>query len=214
MRTLAWFGLIAPVVRLSLVVVLGLMQPDYSQARDYISELGAVGAPYAWLMNILGTVLVGILLAGFCYALWRTLRPGFLVATGSLLLGIAGVAFIAVGVFPCDPGCGIEEPSVAMQRHIQAGAVAMFAQTLAPLSIGAALAFGQRHTRLGWTSIGLGGVAIAALLTLFGQEPSFPFSGALQKTFQFATDTWVFVSALDVHSFQNGCTDRVRCNGP
>lgn len=199
---LAWFGMIAPVIRLTLILVLGLMQPGYSQASDYISELGAVGAPYAWLMNGLGTVSVGILLIGFCVAFWRALQPGFLVATGSLLLAIAGVAFIGVGAFPCDPGCGIESPSITMQRHIQFGTLAMFAQTLAPLSIGAAFALGTRHVKFGWISLGLGGVAIAALLTLFAQEPSFPFSGALQKTFQFATDVWVFVSALVVLRIQ------------
>ena len=76
MRLLAWFGLIAPVVRLTLILVLGLLQPGYSQSRDYISELGAVGAPYAWLMNSVGTMFVGILIVGFSFALWRALQPG------------------------------------------------------------------------------------------------------------------------------------------
>lgn len=198
MRLLAWFGLIAPVVRVTLILVLGLLQPGYSQSRDYISELSAVGAPYSLIMRSVGEIFVGLLIVGFSFALWRSLRPGFLVSTGSLLLAIAGIAFIGVGAFPCDPGCGIEDPSIMMQRHIQAGTLAMFTQTLAPLSIGAGLAIGTRYRKLGWISIGLGGVAIVSLWTLFTQEPSFPFSGALQKTYQFAADAWIFLSALVV----------------
>ena len=149
-------------------------------------------------MNSVGTIFVGTLIVGFSFALWRALRPGFLMSIGSLLLAIAGVAFIGVGAFPCDPGCGMEEPSSTMQRHIQAGTLAMFTQTLAPLSIGAGLAFGTRYARFGWISLGLGGVAIAALWILFTKEPPSTFPGALQKTFQSATDAWVFLSALVV----------------
>ena len=198
MKLLAYFGLIAPALRLSLILVLGLIQPGYSHSRDYISELGAVGAPYALLMNSIGTILVGTLLCGFSYAAWRVLRPGLLVAMGSLLLAIAGTAFIGVGVFPCDAGCGVENPSITMQRHLQFGTIAMFAQTLAPLLFGAAFAFGARHARYGRVSLWLGAVAIAALLTLFSQDPGWVFAGALQKTFQLATDIWVFVSGLVV----------------
>ena len=118
MRLLAWFGLLAPIIRLSLIFVLGLIQPGYSHIEDYISELGATGAPYAWLMNSLGTITVGILLSGFSIAFWRVMRPGVLVTIGSLLLAVAGLAFVGVGLFPCDAGCGLESPSTTMQRYI------------------------------------------------------------------------------------------------
>ena len=74
----------------------------------------------------------------------------------------------------------------------------MFAQTLAPLTIGAAFAFGARNAKFGWISLGLGGAAIAALLTLFAHGPGYAFYGALQKTFQLAADVWVLISALVV----------------
>lgn len=202
-KLLAWFGLIAPLLRLTLILVLGFLQPGYSHARDYISELSAEGAPYAALMNVLGLVTVGILLLGFSIALWRALRPGVSIAGGSVMLAAAGVAFVAVGVFPCDPGCAVEAPSITMQRHILAGFLAMSAQTLAPVAIGAGLLMGKRHLRLGWTSLGLGVIAIAALAILFSQDASFPYPGALQKTFQVATDIWVFIAAwvvLGIHS--------------
>ena len=196
MILLAWLGLIAPVIRLSLILVLGTLQPGYSHARDYISELGAMGAPYAWLMNSLGIVVVGICLAGFSFAIWRVLQRDLLVTIGSLMLAIAGLAFIGVGIFPCDPGCEMENPSVTMLRHIQFGTVAMFAQTLAPLLIGAGCAFGARHAKFGWISLALGGAAIASLVMLFAQEPGYALSGALQKSFQIAADVWVFFAAL------------------
>ncbi len=203
MKLLAWFGLTAPVIRLSLILVIGFLQPGYSQTRDYISELGALDAPYAWLMNSLGTIFVGFLLVGFSVALWKTFRPGFLILIGSMMLGIAGVAFLGVGVFPCDAGCVLDDPSTTMQRHLQAGTIAMFAQTLAPVTIGVALLVAGRHSTLGWTSVTLGGAAILSLFVLFSRDASFPYPGALQKMFQVATDIWVFVSAMVVLKLQN-----------
>lgn len=202
MKLLAWFGLLAPVIRLTLILALGFLQPGYSQVRDYISELSAVGAPYAWLMSGLGITLVGILLAGFSFALWRALRPGFAPAIGSVLLAAAGIAFVGVGVFPCDPGCALEAPSITMQRHIMAGALAMSAQTLAPVAIGVGLLFDRRFLKFGWVSLGLGAMAVAALVTLFSQGPNYPYAGALQKTFQVATDIWVFIAARGVLAIQ------------
>lgn len=203
MKLLAAFGLIAPVIRLTSILVVGWLNPDYSQSRDYISELGAVGAPNAWLMNSFGIILVGIMLSGFSIVLWRVLRPGLLVAIGSVLLAAAGIAYVGVGIFPCDPGCAAEDPTITMQRHIQAGTFAMIAQTLAPIVLGGGLVLGHRHLKLGWASLGLGAVALVALSSLFLQDPSFPYPGALQKTFQVATDAWVFVSACLIRSLQN-----------
>ena len=90
----------------------------------------------------------------------------------------------------------MENPTLTMLRHIQFGTIAMFAQTLAPLFIGVGCAVSLRRVNFGWISLALGGLAIVALVTLFAQEPGFAFPGALQKTFQIATDVWVFLSAL------------------
>ena len=70
-KGLAWCGIFAPPLRLGLILLLGSLDPEYSHMRDYISELGARGAPSAVLMNVIGTVLVGVLLGVFSLALYR-----------------------------------------------------------------------------------------------------------------------------------------------
>jgi hypothetical membrane protein len=198
MRILAWFGIVAPVVRLSLIAVLGYLQPGYSQSRDFISELGAAGAPYAWLMNSVGIAAVGLLLFGFGYALWRALKPGKLIRLGAVALSVAGLSFIAVGIFPCDAGCSMGDPSQTMRLHLLAGTSAMFMQTFAPLLIGAGLLIAKKYLRYAVVSIFLGSLAIMALGVLFSQNSSFENPGSLQKTFQASTDVWVFLSAMVV----------------
>ena len=74
----------------------------------------------------------------------------------------------------------------------------MFTQTLAPVAVGLGLVCAGRLKGLAWISLALGSIAITALLTLFSQDPSFEFSGALQESFQIAADIWVFIAHIAV----------------
>lgn len=197
MRLLAWSGILAPLLRLGLILLLGALHPDYSQARDSISELGAPDAAFPAVMNILGTVLVGLLLVVFSVPLRRS-QPGDAFGTaGSLLLASSGLAFVAVGLLPCDqPGCSPEAPSAVMLGHLVAGITAMTTETLAALAFGLRL-FSRTGPR--WyaaTSLALGLVALLALALLFGTGFRLPAPGIAQKAMQVSTDIWVFVSAV------------------
>lgn len=193
-RVLAWCGIIAPVLRLSLIAWLGALDPDYSQPRDYLSELGAEGAPFAFVMNP-GTALVGVLLAAFSAALYHASR-GFAAAVGTALLALSGLAFIGVGYFPCDPGCSLAAPSETMRVHIVAGAVAMATQTLAPIAFGIHFVSTGSAKLYAIASLILGTVALIALVLLFGFGSALTWPALPQKTFQVATDLWVLMSAI------------------
>ncbi len=197
MRLLAWSGILAPLLRLGLILLLGAMHPDYSQARDFISELGAPDAPFPAVMNLLGIALVGLLLVVFSVPLLRSQPPGPLGTAGSLLLAVSGVAFVAVGLLPCDrPGCSPEAPSAVMQGHIVAGLTAMTTQTLAALAFGLRLLSGTGPRWYAATSLALGLAALLSLALLFGAGPRLPAPGIAQKAMQFSADIWVCVSAV------------------
>jgi hypothetical membrane protein len=199
MRRLAWSGILAPLLRLGLILLLGALQPDYSHARDFISELGAPDAPFPAVMNLLGIALVGLLLVVFSVPLRRSQPPGPLGTAGSLLLAISGVAFVAVGLLPCDQtGCSPEAPSAVMQGHLVAGLTAMTTQTLAALAFGFRLLSGTGPRWYAATSLGLGLAALLALALLFGTGLRLPAPGIAQKVMQFSADVWVFVSAVAV----------------
>ncbi len=198
-RTFAWAGILAPLLRLGLIGVLGALHPNYSQSRDFISELGAPDAPYAALMNFVGITTVGALLVLFTLPLSRSQPRGPLRTLGILLLGISGTAFIAVGLLPCDqPGCAMYSPSPIMRAHLLAGLIAMTAQSLAALAFGIRLFTGTGSRRYAGASLAFGCIAVLALLTLFGSGSHLPMPGLAQKIMQVSTDLWVLLSAVFV----------------
>lgn len=83
----------------------GYLTPGYNPLTQWISELGAVGAPYATLFNVLGPGIFGILSVVFALGLWKALKGGPLAFAAAFLVAISGFAGMLEGVFPCDPGC-------------------------------------------------------------------------------------------------------------
>lgn len=198
MRLLIVCGIIGPVLRLGLIVVLGLLHPSYSQSRDFISELGAPDSPYAAVMNLLGIGAVGVLLMVFSFAFRRVLASDRLLAAGTWLLFLSGAAFVAVGLFPCDQeGCATDRGSSAMLAHVMFGFIAMTSQALAPLAIG--LRSFRRIGNKGYhvMSLTLGIVSVAGLVLLVAGATA---PGLAQKTMQVAADMWVLLSAVYLYN--------------
>lgn len=98
-RRLALVGIVGPIVWWLLVIVNGAITPGYNHISDFISTLGAVGAPYALLQQINFAVLGGSILAvmlGIHYWFSDGRRP----RVGTILLGVFGVGVLLAGVFP------------------------------------------------------------------------------------------------------------------
>ena len=124
-KWLAACGVVLSVLDMVITAWLGALDPGYSHARQYISELGEYGRPYAAAFNA-WCFAYGLLLAGFAVAVGRGLgsRSVFIA-----LLTVA-VASIAGGVFPCDPGCAGRSPSARV--HFLTGYVSLAAILLTP----------------------------------------------------------------------------------
>lgn len=102
MRRLALTGIVGPVVWWLLIIVNGAITPGYSHVSDFMSTLGAVGAPYAIVQQLNFAVLGGSILAlmlGIHYWVGDGRRP----RVGTVLLGVFGVGVILAGVFPEHP---------------------------------------------------------------------------------------------------------------
>jgi hypothetical protein len=98
-------GVAGPVLFSSATILSAALRPGYSHVSSFISELGASGTPHASLMNSLGFVPAGLLLAGLGIALLRVTSSHASGIVGSVLVALFGAGVAASGVLSCDPGC-------------------------------------------------------------------------------------------------------------
>jgi hypothetical membrane protein len=98
-------GIVGPIWFSILLLIVGSLHPEYNHVTQYISELGARSAPYSVIMNFGGFMLLGLLITLFSYGFRSSIRNGRWSTIGTSLLTVSGIGFIAIGLFPCDPGC-------------------------------------------------------------------------------------------------------------
>ncbi|MET1260574.1 DUF998 domain-containing protein [Flagellimonas sp. DF-77] len=111
-KQVGWLGLLAPTLLLLALLVFGSLNPEFRFQEDFISKLGAQGAPNALGFNLIGFGAVGILLTGFGFGYGRLLHDRLL----AILLAFFGIGFAFTGL-PID----FEEADSAVSKaHIVA----------------------------------------------------------------------------------------------
>ena len=103
---LAICGIIAPLLFTIQLIIIGYYHPNYNHIIQYMSELGAVNAPYANIKNT-GLSIIGILIIFFSFGMYEELndKQTKSIILGSSLVFISGLSFFLIGFFPCDPDC-------------------------------------------------------------------------------------------------------------
>lgn len=99
-RTVVFLGIagtIGPLVFIALVVVQGMLQPDYSHIAMPISALAAW--PLGWLQN-LNFFILAALNAAFAVGLHHAMRPTRSGLTGIALLLASCIGLMLAGLFP------------------------------------------------------------------------------------------------------------------
>jgi len=197
-RGLLLAGIAAPVVMAGAILVAGQLEPDYSHATQYVSELGAVGATNATAFNLVGLSLVGLLTILFAIGMYRQVRPSAWLVTSSALVAVAGLGRLAAGFFPCDAGCALEGMSTTATIHAGMGFMALNAGVIAPV----ALAIGLRHRRphpLFGSSVGLGVLSVVLAVVFFGLGKELvPNIGIVQRTLLAALYAWIVAIVLNI----------------
>jgi len=105
-KYLAICGIIAPLLFAFKVLIIGFYHPNYNHITQYMSELGAINAPYA-IINNTGLAIGGILITLFSYGFLKELneKKSILIQIGFSLVFISGLSFFLIGFSPCDPDC-------------------------------------------------------------------------------------------------------------
>jgi len=192
-RLLAICGIAGPILYTTVVIILGFLEPDYNHAAQSMSELGAVGARYAIIMNTAGFPLLGLLIIAFALGLDRGIRDGKGAKIGPALVAVSGAALVMTGIFRCDPGC--VDVTMVGTTHSVFAVIAAFAMLLAPLAISPRL---KRDNR--WESYlaySVTTMVVALLVTaVYGFNVFESWNGALQRISMGIPLIWVEVMAL------------------
>ena len=171
----AAFGLIVP-------AAIGFLTPNYNAFQQYISELGAHGAPHAWQVNLGVFLPTGIVsLIAILWLAAQLPRPQRLPAL--LLLGIA-LGNIGAALFPCDSGCPAEG-SAQQGIHNTIGLVQY-------LTSGIGLLWISRRGAPG-ISLYLGMVVLACIFLMGG--PGAELRGLWQRLAELCLFAWLPFSA-------------------
>lgn len=181
----------------------GLGFPNYSHLSQFISELGASGAPHESWIRFAGFLPAGLLLWLFAWTAFKALPRSRLSTFGWLGVAAYATGYVAAAFFPCDFGCRPQNPSRAQVIHNFVGLVGYM---MAPLAIGA-LASAARHWPGAHRLPVLGSIAatlsLAGLLTL---SPGSPLVGLSQRVIEGSVLLWVLACALYVHRRSGGAS--------
>lgn len=183
-----WTSLSSLVVMVLVVLVAGAFTEDYSHVSQFISELGARGAPHEWSVRFAGFLPAGVLLLSFCVFAYKALPRSHGTSLGSLGLALFAAGYLVAAAFPCDLGCRPSEPSASQLIHNAGG---MLGYLLAPLFL-----FTFAREARAWP--GAGGLVIAgyvaaalALLSLVTLSPGSPTVGLSQRVLEASVLIWV-----------------------
>ena len=123
------FGILAPILFFGIVIIFGLLEPDYNHATRMMSVLGGVGGMRGLLFN-LGIGLIGVLIILFAFGLHKSINNGKGSKIGPILLAIGGFSLILSGIFHCDLDCA----NVMVDRNF-IGFMHMFSAFIAGLCL-------------------------------------------------------------------------------
>lgn len=186
-------GILGPLAVLLLTVLGGAGFPNYSHASQFISELGALGAPNARIINLAGFLPAGLLISAFTFFAWRSLPRSRATSLGMLGLALFAVGYVAAAFIPCEPGCRPAQPSMTQALHNVLG---LSGYVTAPLSL-FALGWEARSWPKGANVSVLGFIAGGmALLSLLFLSPEFRYVGFAQRVLEGSVLAWVLVCAL------------------
>jgi hypothetical protein len=104
-------------------VIGGVLVPEHSHVRDFISELGAVGTAWGGVVSLGGFQPTGLASLLFLIVAAPLVDPRGGAKAGYLLLSSVGIAYVGAAFAPCDIGCPAFPTSIRQLLHNLLGAV-------------------------------------------------------------------------------------------
>lgn len=189
-----WSILIGYLILAILIIGGGMAWPGYSHASQFISELGATGAPQGRLVSLGGFLPVGFLLS-LAAVLAIFLEPRSTLRTlGFLAVLLFATGYTVAAFFPCDFGCRPASPSPSQMVHNAAG---LFGYLVAAPSL-LMLALAARKWPGGGWLLPLG--IVCAIVSAAGFVTiETDLRGLAQRAIEGAMAAWLLAYALSIH---------------
>lgn len=174
------------------VLIAGAQHPGYSHVGQFMSELGAQGAPGGWMVNYLGFLPTEILFLGFVGLALGRAGLDWVTRVGLVLLGLYAVSLIIAAFYPCDAGCRPDDPTFSHLVHIGSG-LGAYLFCIAGVLV---LAIGGRRRNGNLLTV-LGLLAGAIALFCFAQiTPDNPHVGLYQRALETTLYAWCIAFAV------------------
>ncbi len=179
------FGVAAP-------TIIGVLDPGYIAQAQYLSELGAAGAPYAGFMNYGVFLPVGVLWTIAVFCLGMVAPKGPLLFAGAFLLLGTSVSYLGASFFHCDAGCPVDG-SQSQAMHNLLGVVGYLANPFAFALL--AVHFIRRGAFLAGIVTAATAIAFTAGFAGIASGDAGAYKGAWQRLADFSSLLWIFLLA-------------------
>ncbi len=190
--SLAACGVAAPIAYTGAAFAASLKHPGYDHLRNFISELGATGAPGAPIMNFAGFLLYGVLIIAFALAVHRGIRADVGGWLGPTVLALYGLAYVGVALAPCDPGCQATTPSLHHRMHVLLGDFIVLSAVLGPFTL-----YPRLTKDPAWRSVAVATLVLPGTAWLILELSGVGLSGALrQRLWLLLVFVWMEVMAV------------------
>lgn len=193
-RRLALAGLFGPLVFWVVVAVLGAVTPGYRPVSDFISTLGAVGAPYAVVQQV-NFLVFGAAIIAFGIGLHRFYGDGRRPRVGTLFVWLFGLGVLLAGLFQSDLAAPESTTNVL---HDLVSSVAFLAAILAIGLVSRRLDADDRWPRYRFETP----VTVALVLATFfafAATIETAWAGASQRLFVGVVSLWVVAQSYRLY---------------
>ena len=178
----------------------GMAYPGYDHLTQYISELGATGAPTSHGVSLAFMVSGGLLTA--FWLLCAGLFPRSLLSIlGFGLSALNGAGLMLGGVFRCDFECSTADLSPAAVLHDVFGGVGYLCGIVGVFLVGIAAQTWSQGRGLFSLSLICG---VPAALAIWLIHPAFEWYGAAQRVVEIALAAWTVAVALRIRTSTKG----------
>ncbi|WP_281558036.1 DUF998 domain-containing protein [Thalassomonas sp. RHCl1] len=129
----AYCGLLASVWIVFGVFIAAKRYQGYNHAKQFCSELGAVGSPTEKFSPLINNYPLGVLFCLFGYYLIASATHSILLmAIGGLVI-VHGLGTLVAGFFPMDADPYTKNPTTACKIHSWAGFIMLLSLYIAPI---------------------------------------------------------------------------------